>query len=270
MTLKVLVTGAQGFVGSNLVLALRRGGLDVAAIDIRDDGDALLAGLRESRWCSIWPVSTGRCTTPSSSPATSGRWKPHWRRSTNPLQGTPGSRGRWSCWPRPCRPHLRQPVRPVEAGGRAAARRLRDAHRFQRGHLSPSGNLRQVVPPNYNSVATFCHNIARDLPIVVSDPNHVIELVHVDDVVARMVTHVEARARRALRAGKSAPSLPSASASWLTGSGIFAPCGTRCWWPMRADPLTATARASTRRTSARRPGLSPGAAHRRPRHAGGA
>lgn len=38
--------------------------------------------------------------------------------------------------------------------------------------------------PNYNSaVATFCHNIANDLPIQVNDPSAVINLVYVDDVV---------------------------------------------------------------------------------------
>jgi len=38
--------------------------------------------------------------------------------------------------------------------------------------------------PNYNSVvATFCHNIARDLPITISDPSREVPLVHVDDVV---------------------------------------------------------------------------------------
>jgi len=38
--------------------------------------------------------------------------------------------------------------------------------------------------PNYNSVvATFCHSIARDLPIAISDPAREIELVYVDDVV---------------------------------------------------------------------------------------
>ena len=38
--------------------------------------------------------------------------------------------------------------------------------------------------PNYNSVvATFCYNIARDLPIQISDPDREVELVHVDDVV---------------------------------------------------------------------------------------
>ena len=38
--------------------------------------------------------------------------------------------------------------------------------------------------PNYNSaVATFCHNVARDLPIQINDPSSVIRLVYVDDVV---------------------------------------------------------------------------------------
>ncbi len=42
--------------------------------------------------------------------------------------------------------------------------------------------------PNYNSaVATFCHNIARGLPIQVNDPAAPVTLVYVDDVIARFV-----------------------------------------------------------------------------------
>lgn len=38
--------------------------------------------------------------------------------------------------------------------------------------------------PDYNSVtATFCHRIARDLPIDISDPDRQIELTHIDAVV---------------------------------------------------------------------------------------
>lgn len=38
--------------------------------------------------------------------------------------------------------------------------------------------------PNYNSaVATFCHNIARDLPITVSDPDIELTLAYIDDVL---------------------------------------------------------------------------------------
>ena len=39
--------------------------------------------------------------------------------------------------------------------------------------------------PNYNSVvATFCHNIARGLPIQVRDPSYELPLVYIDDVIA--------------------------------------------------------------------------------------
>jgi UDP-2-acetamido-2,6-beta-L-arabino-hexul-4-ose reductase len=42
--------------------------------------------------------------------------------------------------------------------------------------------------PNYNSVvATFCNNIARDLPISISNPANVLELVYVDDVCRAMM-----------------------------------------------------------------------------------
>lgn len=46
--------------------------------------------------------------------------------------------------------------------------------------------------PNYNSVtATFCHNIAHDLPITMSDPNYELELVHIDDIVAHFVRETQ-------------------------------------------------------------------------------
>ncbi|KZE32427.1 UDP-2-acetamido-2,6-beta-L-arabino-hexul-4-ose reductase [Crenobacter luteus] len=42
--------------------------------------------------------------------------------------------------------------------------------------------------PNYNSVvATFCHNIARGLPIEIHDPTVPLTLVYVDDVVERFI-----------------------------------------------------------------------------------
>lgn len=42
--------------------------------------------------------------------------------------------------------------------------------------------------PNYNSaVATFCNNIANDLPIQVNDPNVELELLYIDDLVEEMI-----------------------------------------------------------------------------------
>lgn len=42
--------------------------------------------------------------------------------------------------------------------------------------------------PNYNSaVATFCHNIAHGLPIQVNDPSVMLDLVYIDDVVDELL-----------------------------------------------------------------------------------
>ena len=46
--------------------------------------------------------------------------------------------------------------------------------------------------PNYNSaVATFCNNIANDLPIVVNDRNIQLELLYIDDLITEMLDALE-------------------------------------------------------------------------------
>lgn len=48
--------------------------------------------------------------------------------------------------------------------------------------------------PNYNSaVATFCHNLANDLPIQVNDPSVELELLYIDDLVAEMLDALEGK-----------------------------------------------------------------------------
>ena len=51
--------------------------------------------------------------------------------------------------------------------------------------------------PNYNSaVATFCNNIANDLPITVNDPSVELELLYIDDLVDEMICALEGREHR--------------------------------------------------------------------------
>ncbi len=48
--------------------------------------------------------------------------------------------------------------------------------------------------PNYNSaVATFCYNLANDLPITVNDENTVLELVYIDDLIDEMLNLLEGK-----------------------------------------------------------------------------
>lgn len=57
--------------------------------------------------------------------------------------------------------------------------------------------------PNYNSaVATFCNNIANDLPIQVNDPSVELELLYIDDLVEEMIRAIQGSPTPALPAGE--------------------------------------------------------------------
>lgn len=56
--------------------------------------------------------------------------------------------------------------------------------------------------PNYNSaVATFCNNIANDLPIKVNDRNTVLDLIYIDDLVKEMLLAIDGKESRCDYAG---------------------------------------------------------------------
>jgi UDP-2-acetamido-2,6-beta-L-arabino-hexul-4-ose reductase len=77
-------------------------------------------------------------------------------------------------------------------------RSKREAETILRAHAAKTGAALYVLRlpnvfgkwarPQYNSVvATFCHNIARSLPITIHDPASAVKLVYIDDVVERLV-----------------------------------------------------------------------------------
>ncbi|MHB8050911.1 MAG: polysaccharide biosynthesis C-terminal domain-containing protein [Coriobacteriia bacterium] len=73
--------------------------------------------------------------------------------------------------------------------------------------------------PNYNTVvATFCHNIARDLPITINDPDAEIVLAYVDDVVEEFVRAANGEAAASSDATLSVP------VSYATTLGQLAKC----------------------------------------------
>lgn len=54
------------------------------------------------------------------------------------------------------------------------------------------------VRPNYNSaVGTFCNNIANDLPIIVNDPSVELEMLFIDDLLEEMYDALEGHPHRA-------------------------------------------------------------------------
>ena len=95
--------------------------------------------------------------------------------------------------------------------------------------------------PNYNSVvATFCHNIARGLPITVNDPAAQVPLVYLDDVAAAFVRALEgaavpdAEGRYAVK-----PEYRITVGDLAAMLGRFRDMRDRLECPDQSDPLTA-------------------------------
>ena len=64
--------------------------------------------------------------------------------------------------------------------------------------------------PNYNSVvATFCYNIAHDLPIFINDRNTDLELLYIDDLVEEMLMALQGREHREIQTEDSRCMVPT-------------------------------------------------------------
>lgn len=74
--------------------------------------------------------------------------------------------------------------------------------------------------PNYNSaVATFCNNIANGLPIQVNDPSVQLELLYIDDLVAEMIAALKGEEHHCLYDGLT----PVATDASVPGSYCYVP-----------------------------------------------
>lgn len=183
----VLVTGARGFIGRNLCVALRRNmAVDLREYDLGQTEDELgrvlgetdvifhLAGVnRPEDPGEFETVNTGLTERVCSALQRLGR-RPRvvLASSTQAALDNPYGRSkkaaeeaitRWAS----------------SSGGEAVAFRL-------------SNVFGKWCRPNYNSVvATFCHNVARGIPLTLSDPGRELDLVYVDDVVQSFAAELE-------------------------------------------------------------------------------
>ena len=187
LTLKILITGANGFVGKNLRLYLaERKDIEVCCFT-RGHSTAQLPALLQSVDCVFHLAGINRPQDPAE--FVTG--------NTDLTQALSDAVADLAV-----RTGKKVPVvytsstqaaldNPYGLSKRAAEDVL---FALQRTHGVPVHVFRlpnvfgKWCKPNYNSaVATFCHNIARDLPIQVNDPAAPVTLVYVDDVVARFV-----------------------------------------------------------------------------------
>ena len=185
--MKVLVTGANGFVGKNLVLRLReRAGTEVLTLTRGDGDSAWLAALAQAD-AVVHLAGENRPADPAVF-ATINTGLTH--RLCQTLQ----SLGK------------RIPVlfsSSVQAEQDNAYGRSKRAAEEALSQLSKSngnpvaiyrlpGVFGKWCRPNYNSVvATFCHNKAHDLPVQINDAQASVRLVYVDDVVNAFLQALE-------------------------------------------------------------------------------
>jgi len=185
----VLVTGAKGFIGKNLVIALRRR-VDVTVIEHDIDSPAAvleeslaradviyhLAGVNRPERVEEFTQGNFEFTRLICDTLRKLGHKPFFIFSSSVQAALDNPYGN----------SKRQAENAVfsfgsETGSPVAVFRL-------------PGVFGKWCRPHYNSVvATFCYDIARNLPITISDPIREIELVYIDDVICTFIGLMESR-----------------------------------------------------------------------------
>ncbi|ODV40660.1 capsular biosynthesis protein [Cupriavidus sp. UYMMa02A] len=181
--MKVLVTGAGGFIGKNLVAALRER-TDIEVVPFTRDMS--VSGLSDQAPGLDFVFHLAGVNRP---PDETEFWRGNvdlTRELCEVLQGTGNA----------------IPVLYTSSSQAALANPYGKskcaAEEVLRGYSASCGASVSIMRlpnvfgkwcrPNYNSaVATFCHNIARDLPISIVDPTRELTLVYIDDVVRTFI-----------------------------------------------------------------------------------
>lgn len=183
----VLVTGAAGFVGRNLVAALQRlEGIRLAVIISTDAQAALedallnadiifhLAGVNRPRDEGEFASGNAGFTSSIASFLELNNKTPKIILPSSIQAGLDNPYGR---------------------SKKAAEEAVLEYHRKTGAAVAVyrlPGVFGKWSRPNYNTVvATFCHNIARGVEITISDPGRELELVYIDDVVAEFLRHLD-------------------------------------------------------------------------------
>ena len=185
--MKILITGAKGFVGKNLVVELRNQGFeDLMEFDVDTDPNQLDKYARE---CDFVFHLAGV------------------NRPENPADFMAGNFGFTSQLLDALKKHhskapvlITSSIQAAQNNPYGESKKAGEDLLFDYSKETGSKVYVYRLPnvfgkwcrPNYNSaVATFCNNIAHNLPIQVNDPNVILNLVYVDDVINSFIAKLK-------------------------------------------------------------------------------
>ena len=185
--MKILVTGAKGFVGKNLIVELRNQGFeDLMEFDVDTDPNQLDKYARE---CDFVFHLAGV------------------NRPENPADFMAGNFGFTSQLLDALKKHhskapvlITSSIQAAQNNPYGESKKAGEDLLFDYSKETGSKVYVYRLPnvfgkwcrPNYNSaVATFCNNIAHNLPIQVNDPNVILNLVYVDDVINSFIAKLK-------------------------------------------------------------------------------
>jgi UDP-2-acetamido-2,6-beta-L-arabino-hexul-4-ose reductase len=198
--MRVLVTGSRGFIGKNLVLRLRElDGHDVVEF-VRGDAPGALAALVAQADAVIHLAGENRPVNVEDFAAVNGDL-------TRALCDAIRNAGRRIALivASSAQAELDNPYGRSKRSGEQAAEELARATDCPVAIYRLPGVFGKWCRPNYNSVvATFCSNIANDLPVQINDPAAGLRLVYVDDVASEFIAAL-GHAAPGLRWGKVEP-----------------------------------------------------------------
>lgn len=186
--MRVLVTGANGFIGRNLTVRLAEHNIDVVAWN----RDTSIASIRESLPSIDWVVHLAAANRP----ATEDGFVIDNADFTQTLVEV------LSKAQRPIPLIFSSSSQVLLDNSYGKTKRIAEETVCAYGERSGasvsiyrlSGVFGKWCKPNYNSVvATFCHNIAQGLSISISDPAKELALVYIDDVVTEFVNVILAK-----------------------------------------------------------------------------
>jgi len=181
--MKVLITGANGFVGKNLVAHLgERKDIEVISFTRDDDAAQLvplmsqvdfvfhLAGVNRPTEAEEFKVGNTDLTLAlCDAVRVSGRKTPVLYTSSSQAE-------------------LDNPYGCSKLAAEQALFELEQSHGAPVHVFRLPNVFGKWARPNYNSVvATFCHNITRGLPIQINDPQASVNLVYIDDVIEHFI-----------------------------------------------------------------------------------